>query len=100
MRCDTPIYFQSITKGPYNSVTGNYSSDTVTEVEVYASVTETGIETLRLVYGSIQQGSLTIRIQNHYHNPFDQIRIGKKVYKVDKRLDLRTKQTFVLSEVQ
>ena len=65
-----------------------------------ASVMDTGVETMKLVYGSIQQGSLTIQLQNQYEKPFDQIRVGKKIYQVDSRRDLRTKQTFVVSEVQ
>jgi hypothetical protein len=35
-----------------------------------------------------------------YTEPFDRIRIGEKFYKVDKVRQLRTKQTFIISEVQ
>ena len=100
MRFDTPIYFQSIEPGDYDPSTGNYAPDKVTEVQRYASITDTGAETLRLVYGEIRQGSLTIRLQNHYTEPFNRIRIGDKSYSVDMMRRLRTKQTFVVSEVQ
>lgn len=100
MRYDTPIYFQRITPGEYNPGTGNYENDVVTEVKKFASVTSSGVETLKLVYGELKQGSLTIRLQNAYTEPFDQIRIGSKLYRVDWSRPLRIKKTLVVSEVQ
>lgn len=100
MRYDTPIYFQRITAGVYDPSTGNYGDDTVAETLRYASVMDTRDETKRPVYGEIRQGSLTVHIQNHYSGAFDRIRIGGKVYRVDYRRRLRTKETFIVSEVQ
>ena len=100
MRYDTPIFFQLITAGKYDPNTGNYTEDTITEEMCWASVTNTGAQTLKLVYGDIKQESLTVRLQNPYGYPFDGIRIGEKVYKVDFSRKLRIKQTFVVSEVQ
>ena len=100
MRYDTPIYFQRITPGEYEADTGNYADDTVEETPRYASVMNTGEDTLRLVYDGPKQGSLTIQLQNHYPEPFDRIRVGEKVYSVDFSRLLRTKHTFVVSEVQ
>lgn len=100
MRYDTPIYFQHITEGTYNALTGDYSDDTVEEVERWASVTDAGIDTLRLVYGEIKQGAKVVRLQTQYTESFNRIRIGEKRYSVDKVRNLRTKQTFVVSEVQ
>ena len=100
MRFDTPIYFQRIIAGEYNPNTGDYANDTVIEVLRYASVTNSGAETLNLIYGEIKQGSFTIRIQGQYKEPFDRIRIGEKIYRVDFSRSLRNKQTFVVSEVQ
>lgn len=100
MRFDTPIYFQKITPGDYNKTTGDYGPDTVEETKRYASVTDTGTDTLMLVYGGLKQGSKTVRLQSRYSAPFDKIRIGNKTYKVDKSRVLRTKQTFIVSEVQ
>jgi hypothetical protein len=97
MRYDTPIYFQRITEGEYNANTGDCSPDTTSEVKVYASVTETAVDTLKLLYGDIKQGSLTIRLQVPYTMPFDRIRIGDKCYSV--KLSRRGKAFFV-SEVQ
>lgn len=100
MRCDIPVYFQRVERGEYDASSGNYKDDKVTEVKRYASVTNSGIETLNLVYGELKQGSLTLRLQNRYTEPFDRIRVGEKVYRVDMARILRSKQTFVVSEVQ
>ena len=100
MRCDTPIYFQRNRKGAYDATTGNYSPDTVEEVKRYASVTTPGTDTLNLLYGELKQDALTLRLQMPYTEPFNHIRIGEKVYKVDRSRRLRTKQTFIVSEVQ
>lgn len=103
MRFDTPIYFQKI-KSEYNANSGNYETDILTEERRNASVTDTGAATLQLVYGGFRQGSSTIRLQTPYNEPFDRIRIGSgdnaKFYTVDRIRGLRTKQTFVVSEVK
>ena len=100
MRYDTPIYFQKITHGEYDPETGNYADNTVEEIMRYASVMDTGTEMLKLVYDGPKQDSLTIQLQNLYQEPFDRIRVGEKVYQADFSLRLRTKHTFVVSEVQ
>ena len=104
MRYNIPVYFLHKQKGAYNADTGDYSPETVEEVKRYASVTDTGTEMLNIVYGGPKQGSLTIRLQNHYSDPFDRIRIGDgeqaKYYRVDRARALRLKYNFVVSEVQ
>ena len=100
MRYDTPVYFQKVTSGDYDSKTGNYADDTVAEIVRYASVMDTGTDMLKLVYDGPKQGSLTIQLQNHYEEPFDRIRVGEKLYRVDFSRKLRTKHTFVVSEAQ
>ena len=100
MRFDKPIFFQSITRGEYDDTTGDYLPDTVKETKKYADITDAGVETLRLIYGELKQGVLTVRIQNHIDEPFDKIRIGRKLYNVDFMRVLSTKQVFVVSEVQ
>lgn len=100
MRCDTPVYFQKVIPGEYDPGTGNYREDIVKEDLRYASVTNTGTNMLTQVYGSIRQNSLTIRLQNHYRQPFEWIRVGNKRYRVDFSRELRIKHIFVVSEVQ
>ena len=99
MRFDTPIYFQKL-KSEYNANSGNYETDTITEERRDASVTDTGAATLQLIYGGFKQDSLTIRLQAPYNKPFDRVRIGTKFYTVDRIRGLRTKQTFIVSEVK
>ena len=100
MRFDTPIFFQSVEKGEYDSSTGNYAPDTVTEDERWACVTDSKTETIKMVYGEMKQGCLTVRLQNIYRKPFDRIRIGDKLYREDFSRKLRTKHIFVVSEVK
>ena len=100
MRYDKPIFFQRITPGEYNASTGDYGEDVVVEVSKYASVTSSGATTLKLVYGGIKQGSMTVRLQAHHTEPFDLIRIDGKRYRVDMERKLRNAHVFVVSEVQ
>lgn len=100
MRYDTSVFFRAVTLGDYDESTGNYGEDVVSETMVMASVMDTQAETMKLVYGDIRQGSLTLTIQNHYDKTFDNIRVGDKVYRVDRTRRLRVKQSFIVSEVQ
>jgi len=100
MRYDTPIFFRTVTPGDYDESTGNYGDDEVSETMVMASVMDTQTETMKLVYGDIRQGSLTLTTQNHFDQTFDNIRIGDKVYRVDRTRRLRVKQSFIVSEAQ
>lgn len=97
MRYDTPVYFQRIMPGEYDPSTGDHQNDTITEVKKYASVSDSGVETLNLIYGELKQGVKTIRLQRPYAEAFDRIRIGRKTYRVDFS---RWKRNFVVSEVQ
>lgn len=100
MRYDKEIYFQKNAEPIYNPETGDYEDAQPEENMVIGSVMDSSSQTMLLVYGAIKQGSLTIHIQNHYNNPFDTIRVGEKVYAVDRERRLRTKHVFIVSEVQ
>lgn len=100
MRYDTEVFFQRIKQGEYDQTTGDYAPDTVEEVKRYASVTDSGADTINIVYGEIRQGIKNVRLQNHYTEPFDRVRIGNKAYRVDFSRAYRTKHTLVVSEVQ
>ncbi len=99
MRFDKEVYFYT-EKSDYNAKTGDYDRMKPSEVPRMASVNQTETAMIRMVYDSIPQESLTVRLQNKYEKPFDYIRIGEKLYKVDKKIDLYTKQAFIVSEVQ
>lgn len=100
MRYDTTIFFQRIMAGAYDEATGDYGPETIVETKCFASVRNTGIETLNLIYGELKQGSMTVQLLQHYNEPFDRIRIGEKVYRVDFQRRLHNKHTFVVSGVQ
>lgn len=100
MRYDTPVYFRRVIAGAYDTATGDYSEPTIKETEVYASVMDTKDEKKQIVYGRVSQESYTVHVQNFYTKPFDFIRIGEKLYQVDKKRNLRTKGVYIVSEVQ
>jgi len=100
MRYDTPIYFQTVTPGPYDESIGDYGAPVIAEESRLASVVTTDEDTMKLIYGGVREGSLTIHLLNAYKKPFDRIRVGSKLYTVDRRISLRTKQAFVCSEIQ
>lgn len=96
MRYDKPVYFQAISKGVYDISTGNYEKSTVTEVMKRAAVTDSSTETMMTLYGGMKKGALTIRVQRPYAENFDRVRVGNKVYNVDRS---RWNRIFMVSEV-
>lgn len=99
MRYDKQVYFVKEGKSLYDPQTGDYIDGIPVATPRYASVIDTSAEMLKLVYGSIKQGSLTLHLQNKYDEAFDYILIGDKKYKTDYERRLRVKHTFVVSEV-
>lgn len=99
MRFDTKVYLQTITEGTYDGTTGDYAEDTLTEEEMWADVYDTSAQSMNLVYGAIKQGSITVIFQDRVP-VFNYIRIGTKRYRADYTRALRSKTTFVMSEVQ
>ena len=99
MRYDTPVYFQKVTLGEYDPTTGNHAEAIVEETKRIASVTDTGTETQKLLFGDVKMGCKTIRLQVAYNEPFDRIRIGDAIYTVAFERTLRIKQNFVVKEV-
>lgn len=100
MRFDRPVFFVKDGASELDPETGDYKDSDPVRTERIASVTDTTEQTMTLVYGKIRQGSLTVRIQNHYSDAFDRIEIAGKPYAVDYTRRLRHMQTFVVSEVQ
>lgn len=97
MRYDTPVFFQKVEPGKLNTETHNYDEDKITETKRYASVTDSGAETLKLMFSEIKQGCSTIRLQRPYTAAFDRVRIGNTIYSAKPKLN---KRVFVLREVQ
>ena len=97
MRYNTPVFFQRTTQGAYDTSSGDYAAGELVETKRFADVTDSGVETLNLIYGELRQGVKTVRLQRPYTDPFDRIRIGSRVYRVDFS---RFGQNFVVCEVQ
>ena len=105
MRFDRAVYFQRVIPGKYDEETGNYTDPEVIEKKRIASITQSstqpkGDRNLQIEYGNIREDALTIRLLNPYTHPFDRIRIGDRLYRVDSRFTLRNKQAFIVSEIQ
>lgn len=98
MRFDTPVYFLTETEGTYDASTGDYDDPVTTEQEVYADITNTGTQTLNLMYGNIKESSLTVRTREFFSG--QRMRIGGKIYRVDSRRKLKDLTTYIVSEVQ
>lgn len=97
MRFNKEVYFQKIKPGEYNPETGNYEGDYTEDVLRFASIMDTKTETMKMVYGKIHQGSLTIILQSPMRKDFDQILYKGKVYQADY---VRNQRTFIVSEKQ
>ena len=97
MRYDRKVYFVKRIPGDYDPKTGNYTDKEHT-FPVWATVMDTGTDMLNLLYDRIPQGSKTLHVMGHWKHP-DLIRIDGKTYKIDLTRKLRTKQTFIVSEV-
>lgn len=98
MRYDTEVRFQLITD-VYNA-DGDYTESVEKEHIEYASLIDTDIQTMLLVYGKIKQGSVTMSLQNKVNYAYDRVSIDGKPYTVDQCINLRNKQAFILSEWQ
>ena len=100
MRFDKPVFFETVKPGAYDPTTGDYADETIEAIKQYADITNAGAETLKLIYGTIKQGVLVVRIKGHHKQPFDRIRIDGKIYRVDFERKLPDKHVFIASEVQ
>ena len=98
MRYDKKVLFQRVTD--VYQPNGDYVSGIAEEVTDYASIVNTDFDTMRLVYGEIKQGSITLHLLNKIAFVFNQVVIDGKTYSVDQVIDQRTKQAYILSEVQ
>lgn len=99
MRYDTPVHFELLRQGDYDPNTGDYLPPKVESTVRFAAVSAANTEVVRLIYGQVRQGILSIHLQNHFNAPFDRIRVRNKLYHVDFSRELRFKQTFIASEV-
>lgn len=98
VRYDKPIYFVSEGES-IRLPNGDWSDPIEVKTKAWANISDTGSERMTLVYGGFNKGSLTIRLQNHYNEPFHHIEVGDLKYLVDMERKLRRDHVFVVSEV-
>ena len=98
MRYDKKIDFMLVDY-VYNA-NGDYTEEVIEQVTEYGSIVNTDFDTMRLVYGEIRQGSITLHLQNHIDFTFNRIVVDGKTYAVDQRINQRVKQAYILSECQ
>ena len=98
MRYDQRIYFVKEGEDEYDYATGDYVTPEPIKHEVWANVSDTGTERMRLIYGALKQGAITVRIVGKYDKEFDYIQVGDKKYNVDAFRTFRNDQAFNLSE--
>ena len=98
MRYDTRIYFVKEGEDVYDYDTGDYITTEPTKEEAWANVSDTGTERMRLIYGNLKQGAITVRIVGKYDKEFDYIEVKGKKYNVDAFRTFRNDQAFNLSE--
>ena len=97
MRYDKKIIFQLVTEVYKDN--GDYSPNVESEHTEYGSIVATDIDTMRLVYGEIREGSLTFSLQNKVDYVYNRLLIDGKQYSVDAHIKQRVKEAFVVSEV-
>ena len=98
MRYSVPVYFVKEGEDEYDYDTGDYVTGEPLKVEVWANVSDTGTERMRLIYGALKQGAITVRIVGKYDKEFDYIEVEGKKYNVDAFRTFRNDQAFNLSE--
>src|SRR5699024_7254507 len=98
MRYDTRIYFVKEGEEKYDYATGDYITSEPIKHEAWANVSDTGTERMRLIYGALKQGAITVRIRGKYEKEFDYILVDDKKYNVDAFRTFRNDQAFNLSE--
>ena len=99
MRYDKRLLFCLVDE-VYDHNTGDYKEDVLDEHIEYGSFVETDVQTMRLVYGEIRQGSVTVHLQNKVPYTFNRVAIDGKTYTKDQVINQRVKQAYILSECQ
>ena len=97
MRYDTKVIFQQVENTYLDN--GDYAETVVEEHIEYASIQNTDIQTMHIVYGEIRQGSITLSLQNYVGYTFNRVLINGKPYTVDQAINLRVKKAYILSEI-
>lgn len=98
MRFDKKITFITEGEEEFNWSTGNYDTGEPIKTTRWANITDSGLERSEMLYGSIKQGALVIRVKNNPPENFDYIKFNNKKYVVDLFRNLRGKSSLTVSE--
>ena len=98
MRFDDVVYFCKESEPKMNKNSGDYEVGQTEKQEVFANVTNLGLEQVMTMFGSLDVDAKTVRIQEKYDAPFDYIEIEGVSYRVQTSRLYRGKQTFIVKE--
>lgn len=102
MRYDRKIWLVDESAPEYDETTGDYTDGAIERYYRDANVSDTGTETMNMLYGKIKQGALTVRVQNQIEMPYRYIEvdtIGNK-YLIDRVKHHRNEVVLFVSESQ
>lgn len=99
MRYDKEIFFQTVSQGEYDPQTGDYGDPVIEETKRDAAVYSYSAQAQIKDFGKLMGEMVKIHLQNDYEEPFDQVRIGDKIYKVFDRSHMRVKGAFILRRI-
>lgn len=100
MRYDHIIYLLTDHKPVYDPETGDYSDAETERTEKIADIAEASIKAKLELYGKTNISALTVQTLRCYVNKIDGIEIDGARYKIDNRMDLRSKTVFTVSEAK
>lgn len=89
MRHDRVIKLIKLPEEVYDDTTGDYTVGPGVEVEKLAHISDTGTQSMNLLYGKIREGAKTFRLKGELVAPFDYIQFGNDIYDVTMRRDVR-----------
>ena len=98
LRFDDIVVFYRESEPEFNKITGDYEVGQTDKQEVFANVTNLGLEQVLTMFGSLDVDAKTVRIQDKYDAPFDFIEIEGVSYRVQTSRLYRGKQTFIVRE--
>ena len=98
MRYDKKVTFVKETGDKYNYSTGNYESGELELEERFCDITDTGAETMNLLYGKVVQGAKTVRVKTQLYDIFDYLIIDGKKYQIQMVQTFRHEQSYHVVE--
>lgn len=92
MRFETNVIFIKVEK-TYDRITGDYSMEETDRTIRLADVTDTGMERQQLLYGTVGNQAITIRLKTPVQLDYDYLIVNGIKYTVRKLVTYRGRQT-------